>query len=441
MAAVTVLAEFSTIVEYNFDDAPASVMDHYRPQNSAIAGVKSWGDELFLTVPRWREGVPATLNRLDDSGQLVPYPSWAMNLEGDCSALNYVQSMEIDPFRDEMWVIDRTVNWNSTSSAAENNCPAKVVILDLAHDGQVIDLYNFPTDVVSPTSNFLNDIVLDTDNQVAYITDAVDSKIVVFDRAHNSSWYFSDETMEADPATHMVIEGVDYGDGDSNGVTAANDGIALSPDGTRLFYMALHSEDLWSVSTSVLRDETATLEELQATRIHHGRKPPSDGMIFDCAGNLFYGGLTTSELYSWKYVNADSSLDEYSVSVVDDHRHWLDTFAIDDGGHLIATVNKLDRFLQGTMDFNASEGANFQVLRYDDFSEQSYLHGSCVSQNTPGKGTSVATEAMVVSFIALSSVLGIGSAALLVRLRREARKGEEGNGNGQDVLLEEKIGV
>jgi hypothetical protein len=83
---LTTLAEFVR-VQYDWsgcnDDALyncTSVKRTYAQsayKNAVIAGVKLYKDELYLTVPRWRSGVPATLNRYDRASKLlVPFPSW-----------------------------------------------------------------------------------------------------------------------------------------------------------------------------------------------------------------------------------------------------------------------------------------------------------------------------------------------------------------------------
>ena len=75
----------------------------------AMTGVKVYGDDLFVTVPRWRHGVPATLSRVIGAEGVIqllePWPSCAMNKIGDPDALQYVQSMEVDT-QGRMWIID-----------------------------------------------------------------------------------------------------------------------------------------------------------------------------------------------------------------------------------------------------------------------------------------------------------------------------------------------
>src|SRR5262249_18895742 len=76
--------------------------EEYIEANNAIAGIKIFRNWVYLTVPRWLQGVPSTLNRIsvesrESSPPLIPYPSWHMNELGDCDALQYVQSVEIVP--------------------------------------------------------------------------------------------------------------------------------------------------------------------------------------------------------------------------------------------------------------------------------------------------------------------------------------------------------
>lgn len=76
--------------------------EDYIEANNAIAGIKVYRNWVYLTVPRWLQGVPSTLNRIsidnrDSSPPLIPYPNWHMNELGNCDSLQYVQSMEIVP--------------------------------------------------------------------------------------------------------------------------------------------------------------------------------------------------------------------------------------------------------------------------------------------------------------------------------------------------------
>lgn len=81
-------------------------------------------------------------------------------------------------------------------------CMPKLVLLDLA-TGAVIRKYEFPKDVVSPKTNFLNDIVVactSKEDCISYITDALDAKIIVYNYAENRSWFVHHSSMLANPA-------------------------------------------------------------------------------------------------------------------------------------------------------------------------------------------------------------------------------------------------
>ena len=58
---------------------------------------------------------------------LQPYKSWDFQMEGDCDALQYVQSMEIDPNTGLMWIIDNGRVEFLDTTPAWNLCPPKLV--------------------------------------------------------------------------------------------------------------------------------------------------------------------------------------------------------------------------------------------------------------------------------------------------------------------------
>jgi hypothetical protein len=61
---------------------------------------------VFVSTPRWKPGVPATLSLVQSNGILQPFPSWEMNQVGNASTLQSVLGFEIDPY-DRLWVLDQ----------------------------------------------------------------------------------------------------------------------------------------------------------------------------------------------------------------------------------------------------------------------------------------------------------------------------------------------
>ena len=347
----------------------------YIEENNVIAGIRVYRNTTYLTVPRWRPGVPATLNTLAASGRLTPYPSWEMQEVGNCSTIQYVQSMEIDPLRAEMWVVDvGRVNVYSITEPTSNKCPPKVVILDLNNNGAVVETYSFPNSSAPHTSSFLNDIVIDLERQVAFISDAGIGGVTVYDRVAKRSWRFTDATMGVDPSFNFTIAGVAYGPL----FRAPTDGIALHPDRSRLLYTSLQGTALWSVDARVLGNPRSTTAEIQATEKFLGHKPSaSDGMVFDCAGKLYFGNLGASALYEWQYSEHVGVESATPVQKSTQTLQWVDTVAFDEHGRLYGTANKLQRFGSRTMDFTGASGPNMYVHRFDVAAPMGYILGPC----------------------------------------------------------------
>ena len=286
-----------------------------------------------------------------------------MQAEGNCSAIQYVQSMEIVPTAHEMWVLDvgRRNFLDAPFSKADNSCPPKLLIIDM-ETGRVNTIHEFPDQVASHSESFLNDIVVDVPQQIAFISDAGTGALVAYNRLSGRSRRFADLTTKNEPDFDFTIDGIHYG---NKTFTTPADGIALLPDRSRVVYCALQGSTLWSVSSHILADPSSSTAEIQLTQLWHGRKASaSDGLAFDCAGTLWFGGLTTDALYTWPYAT-NRSVGLAHVVVQNPHRlHWIDTFAFDLSGRLYATTNKLDTYFARTMSFTPGESPNFHVVRF-----------------------------------------------------------------------------
>jgi hypothetical protein len=54
----------------------------YIPENNLPLGLEVWKEKIFISLPRWKKGIPATLTTIsmksfDKSPKLKPYPSWS----------------------------------------------------------------------------------------------------------------------------------------------------------------------------------------------------------------------------------------------------------------------------------------------------------------------------------------------------------------------------
>lgn len=231
----------------------------YIPANNFPSTVKFWKGKMYVTIPRWKEGVPITLGVASATPSVAPmmpsdapttsaknmtapklaaFPNWNKQKLGDCTAFQLVHSIEIDP-KGRMWVLDtgRTLSLREPRI----DCPPRLVILDLENDGEVLRTYEFPDEVARRGNTYLNDIVLDhEDGGMAYITDNGDDPgIIVYSLAKNTSWKVRHESMRAKP------EAVGFRVANMNVIKPVHvDGIALSPASVRDRYGVGSSLDL-----------------------------------------------------------------------------------------------------------------------------------------------------------------------------------------------------
>eukprot|EP00450_Noctiluca_scintillans_P011742 CAMPEP_0194489036 /NCGR_PEP_ID=MMETSP0253-20130528/8734_1 /TAXON_ID=2966 /ORGANISM="Noctiluca scintillans" /LENGTH=423 /DNA_ID=CAMNT_0039329463 /DNA_START=45 /DNA_END=1316 /DNA_ORIENTATION=+ len=391
VAAVTKCQSLEVVEEwvtadYDWDERvreSAIASGEYIIEHNTITGIKVCGpavstrcerEQVFVTVPRWATGVPGTLNLVvhNSTGHAVlrPWPSMEAQSPRDCEKIQYVQSMEIDS-HGIMWVADVGRKYFTEPAAVDNSCPPKMVLVDVP-TGDIIETYVFPPEVAPYDGAFLNDIVLDVPNQVAYLTSTGNNAsdlgaLVVYDRRFRRSRRFEDATTHANNlGAEIEIHGSVY---TNNLAGFPVDGIALSPRADQLYYSPLGGFHLYSVETATLRDFTSSLSTIAATIVDHGAKPSNnDGMSMGSDGDLFFGGITTDTLYRW--TPGSGSVQTRSLGLVTDpvNLWWVDTHAFDNLGNLWLTSNKLNTWFFGAtvppaMDFSGASGANFRIMK------------------------------------------------------------------------------
>jgi len=248
----------------------------------------------------------------------------------------------------------------------DNSCPPKIQLISTRTE-RVISTHVFPADVAPRDGAFLNDLVLDLQNQLAYISSTGNNAsdlgaIVVYDRLRDRSRRFEDERTHAATDTAEIRPLVIHGTEQPELLGFPTDGIALAPNLEKLYWSQLGGYHLYSVDTAVLRDFGASQTEISATIFDHGAKLDiSDGMNFGSNGDLFYGGLTTDSLYRW---TPGTSLSESEVVVKDEEKlWWIDTFAWDGKDNIWLTSNRLNTWFFTGMDFSGDTGSNFRFAK------------------------------------------------------------------------------
>lgn len=199
----------------------AIVNGNFVPTNNLPLGVERWRDRLFVTTPRWKNGVPATLSVLplparDLSPPLRPYPSWDWHADAeapvpDCTRLMSVYRLQIDEC-ERLWVLDAGVV--NATSRLNQVCPPKLVVFNLRNDRPIFS-YELPPDQVKQDSlntNFLVDIRNGRcDDAYAYIADAWRYGVTVFSLSRGRSWRTTNHFYYPNPtAADYTIAGVNF---------------------------------------------------------------------------------------------------------------------------------------------------------------------------------------------------------------------------------------
>lgn len=247
-----------------------------------------------------------------------------------------VQSVVLDA-KDRLWILDtgRALTENGTLVPASYGGP-KLIGVDISTD-QIIQTIVFPTTVAFADS-YLNDVRFDLRPQitqggkgVAYITDSSTegrNGIIVVDLGTGESWRHLDGTPEVRPERGFVasvwgdtIYSVPGPGQPLSYLGFGSDGIALGADGNDLYWTAVASRTLYSLSTERLRDRSVSSELLAQGEVRNrGQKGVSDGLETDTNGYIYVGNMEQEAISLFNPANASST-----TFVRDPRINWVDT--------------------------------------------------------------------------------------------------------------------
>jgi sugar lactone lactonase YvrE len=302
---------------------------------------------IFVNFPKWGDEVEFTVAEVKD-GKCVAYPDQITNQtdpNDPAKALVSVQSVVVDPL-DRLWILDT----GSPMFKPTQYGGPKLLCVDLKTN-TVVKKIVFPQEVALPTS-YLNDIRFDLrrgSEGLGFITDSSDqgaNGIIVVDLATGESWRrLSDHpsTKAEDPARFLpVVEGQPLFERQPGGklkpVKMGSDGIAISADGSKLYYCPLASRALYSVAVDVLADRTRDESAVAATvSFESDRGGGADGLESDAEGNIY---CTNYEHNAILRRRPDG---QFETVTYDPRMLWPDTMSVATDGYLYFTANQLHR--------------------------------------------------------------------------------------------------
>ncbi|QZT37361.1 SMP-30/gluconolactonase/LRE family protein [Halosquirtibacter xylanolyticus] len=276
---------------------------------------------IFVNYPRWSDDVPISVAEVV-RGDAMPFPDLEWNSESEDHFIA-VQSVYVDS-KDRLWVLDTR---NPKFKGVLEGGP--VLFCFNLSNNSLIEKYYFPSDTYQKGSYF-NDLRVDCKYDVVYLTDSGSGALVILDLKNKEvkrrlSQHYSTKSEK----DHLMCNGVRW----DNSVDS--DGIALTPDGQFLYYIALTGHTLYRIPTVVLRDYCLDDAEVAVYVEKVTEVPATDGMMFDSKGNLWMGGLEDDA------INRLSSRNELEQVIKDERIKWADSFAIDGNGFVYFPTSQI----------------------------------------------------------------------------------------------------
>ncbi|XP_068620529.1 L-dopachrome tautomerase yellow-f-like [Battus philenor] len=353
----------------------AAIASHaYIPENNMPTGLARWKDKLFITVPRWKRGVPSSLNYVYVNGSqqqnLNPYPSWGDAFIADDACCASTNSTVVSAFRihidkcDRLWVVD-----NGATDMSENVkqlVQPAILVFDLKQNTLQFK-HVFEDQVLRDSSVFTSIAVdiMDNDcrNTYAYISDMGSGAIVVYDLKHDAVWRLESPLFQHEEnSSQYKVGGIDFFWND--GVSSVALSSPKKSDGHRdLYCHPTSSTKILRISTKLLRKPYATQDEIY-TGIHvEGDKGPlSQATACDYHADtnvLFFTLLSKNGVGCWN-LEREFSLENLPLLVSDCNvLEFPNDIKVDFEGNVWILSDRQSRFLYNKMDFNET---NFRVL-------------------------------------------------------------------------------
>lgn len=290
-------------------------------------------NRVFACYPRMdTDTIPYAVAEVSAT-QATPFPNadwnaWAPGLNPADHFIS-VQSVYVDD-RNFLWVLD------PANPQMRGVVPggAKLLKFD-PNTRQLVQRVDFDQ-TVAPLSSYLNDVRVDTERNVAYLTESGRGAIIVVNLATGRSRRLLANSRTTKSENLIVtVEGRIFRQKDGSLGNFNADGIALSPRRDYLYYHAVTARGLYRIPTATLLDESLTEGQVEQKVQYLGDTEPVDGMIFGRDSSLY---LTYVQRNAIARITPQGQLQGV---VRDSLLKWPDTFALAPDGGLYVTSSQL----------------------------------------------------------------------------------------------------
>lgn len=320
--------------------------------NQQVTGVAvSKSGRMFVNFPDWSDDHTISVAELvDGKPKAFPNPEW--NMPGPAGThFLCVQSVYVDS-ADNLWVLDPAA---PKMKEIVKGGP-KLVKIDLKTN-QVTQTIPFGEDV-APAKSYLNDVRVDTEADVAFMTDSGLGALVVVELKTGKARRVLDghKSTKAESGVKLVVDGRELLDQEKKSTPQINaDGIAFDAKNNYLYYHALTGHTLYRIKTEYLKDPNVSKSDLESKVETVAETPAPDGML-ESADGIY---LTAIELNA--IVRFDPTTKKLDTVMADKRLSWPDTMSWGPGRSLYVTCSQI----QNAPRFN--EGRNVRVDPYKVF--------------------------------------------------------------------------
>ncbi|WP_156309481.1 SMP-30/gluconolactonase/LRE family protein [Sphingobacterium endophyticum] len=279
------------------------------------------------------------------NGERVGFPNKDWNAEeGDYKThfLN-VQDIYVDT-QDQLWVLDSKPApsgsiFGASGSAEKHEGQFKLVQIDLK-DNQVKKLFTFHD--LDKSKSGLNDVRVDTDKQLAYLSDPGQASIIVLDLKTGKTRKVLSNTKFTLAKKDIVLKYNDHEmrDKDGNPFKSNVNGIALTKDNKWFYFKPINDLNLYRIETKYLADPNLSETELLTKVEDMGEVGITHGLVADRLGNIY---LTTSIDYSIRRLTPDGKLE---IVVQDPRLLWPDSLGVGSDGYLYFSCAQMQLLAQ-----------------------------------------------------------------------------------------------
>lgn len=309
------------------------------PGNLAV----SKDGRIFTTIHPLRRGDLQLIEIVEDN-KYVPFPNKEMQSTPDNISLKNFDAplgLLFDN-RNRLWMVDVGMTIGQ----------ARVFAYDIDTKKE---LYRFDIPVeLAGEGSFVQDIVVDEDNDMLYVADAMGASIIVIDIKKNTFRKIVDKPSMGSEDKDMVIDGkVQYFFGDP--IRIDIDPITISEDRETIYYGAMSSTNWYQIPTRVLGDSNASDEEIKKQISLAGVKPISDGAATDDKGNHYFTNVQN------RSIDVLSKEGKLRVLKQDPKLDWPDSARIY-GDWLYVSTNQIHKTAAFTGDKDLAEGP-FRILK------------------------------------------------------------------------------